>query len=107
MIREIRCQGSSRCFWRVLGSQRQEYVCYRNFCSCRAYFEHSKIGKAIDHHPVVSACCACANNIFVGALMCAYMFGCLFEVRSEEHTSELQSRPHLVCRLLLEKKKKA
>src|SRR3989442_11566177 len=26
--------------------------------------------------------------------------------RSEEHTSELQSRPHLVCRLLLEKKKR-
>src|SRR6266498_5293268 len=26
--------------------------------------------------------------------------------RSEEHTSELQSRPHLVCRLLLEKKNK-
>src|SRR2546422_7829026 len=29
------------------------------------------------------------------------------ERRSEEHTSELQSRLHLVCRLLLEKKKKA
>src|SRR5690625_872250 len=28
-----------------------------------------------------------------------------FGVRSEEHTSELQSRGHLVCRLLLEKKK--
>src|SRR5207253_9394584 len=28
------------------------------------------------------------------------------EHRSEEHTSELQSRGHLVCRLLLEKKKK-
>src|SRR2546422_3971498 len=28
------------------------------------------------------------------------------DVRSEEHTSELQSRLHLVCRLLLEKKKK-
>src|SRR2546429_6503724 len=28
-----------------------------------------------------------------------------FLVRSEEHTSELQSRLHLVCRLLLEKKK--
>src|SRR5436305_11699234 len=27
--------------------------------------------------------------------------------RSEEHTSELQSRPHLVCRLLLEKKKQS
>src|SRR5687768_17992812 len=28
------------------------------------------------------------------------------DTRSEEHTSELQSRLHLVCRLLLEKKKK-
>src|SRR3989442_9004545 len=28
------------------------------------------------------------------------------QARSEEHTSELQSRPHLVCRLLLNKKKK-
>src|SRR5690625_6480137 len=28
-----------------------------------------------------------------------------FRLRSEEHTSELQSRGHLVCRLLLEKKK--
>src|SRR5690625_7087270 len=28
------------------------------------------------------------------------------KLRSEEHTSELQSRGHLVCRLLLEKKKK-
>src|SRR5687768_18262970 len=39
--------------------------------------------------------------------------GCTMEdernwfVRSEEHTSELQSRLHLVCRLLLEKKKQA
>src|SRR2546422_8437662 len=30
----------------------------------------------------------------------------VYEKRSEEHTSELQSRLHLVCRLLLEKKKK-
>src|SRR2546422_6713844 len=35
-------------------------------------------------------------------------FGCApdDDARSEEHTSELQSRLHLVCRLLLEKKKK-
>src|SRR2546429_2461381 len=33
-------------------------------------------------------------------------FGRVAEDRSEEHTSELQSRLHLVCRLLLEKKKK-
>src|SRR2546429_4628061 len=32
---------------------------------------------------------------------------CSLPSRSEEHTSELQSRLHLVCRLLLEKKKKA
>src|SRR5690554_4899749 len=32
--------------------------------------------------------------------------GAISYLRSEEHTSELQSRPHLVCRLLLEKKKK-
>src|SRR5439155_18706376 len=31
--------------------------------------------------------------------------GTVRRVRSEEHTSELQSRGHLVCRLLLEKKK--
>src|SRR5687768_17989893 len=31
---------------------------------------------------------------------------CVLTYRSEEHTSELQSRLHLVCRLLLEKKKK-
>src|SRR5690554_6957423 len=31
--------------------------------------------------------------------------GSVMAIRSEEHTSELQSRPHLVCRLLLEKKK--
>src|SRR2546422_7488224 len=33
-------------------------------------------------------------------------FNGLTGLRSEEHTSELQSRLHLVCRLLLEKKKK-
>src|SRR2546429_2172942 len=32
--------------------------------------------------------------------------GGVVRIRSEEHTSELQSRLHLVCRLLLEKKKK-
>src|SRR5215208_7410380 len=39
-----------------------------------------------------------ASNLLGTALLGA--------TRSEEHTSELQSRGHLVCRLLLEKKKK-
>src|SRR3989449_8087146 len=34
------------------------------------------------------------------------LYGVRRDLRSEEHTSELQSRLHLVCRLLLEKKKK-
>src|SRR5690554_3993666 len=39
---------------------------------------------------------------------CDEAFPCeTVRLRSEEHTSELQSRPHLVCRLLLEKKNKA
>src|SRR5690554_6289159 len=40
-------------------------------------------------------------------LIFAYLVPVIFIslMRSEEHTSELQSRPHLVCRLLLEKKK--
>src|SRR5438309_8188572 len=37
--------------------------------------------------------------------MIAHKFGDVVLVRSEEHTSELQSQFHLVCRLLLEKKK--
>src|SRR3712207_8032989 len=35
----------------------------------------------------------------------SYLGGLELGERSEEHTSELQSRPYLVCRLLLEKKK--
>src|SRR6266702_8665114 len=40
------------------------------------------------------------------ARWCASSAACSITRRSEEHTSELQSRGHLVCRLLLEKKKK-
>src|SRR5260370_39284107 len=47
----------------------------------------------------------------VGAALTALIFarllqGAIAAVRSEEHTSELQSHLNLVCRLLLEKKKK-
>src|SRR5690242_21717916 len=45
------------------------------------------------------------NNIFLGGP--DYMGGdTAKKIRSEEHTSELQSHVNLVCRLLLEKKKK-
>src|SRR5260370_9895227 len=41
-----------------------------------------------------------------GAWMMSRVTGDRAEIRSEEHTSELQSHLNLVCRLLLEKKKK-
>src|SRR2546425_762211 len=46
-----------------------------------------------------------ASNIS-GLLLSAAVFSQIFLLRSEEHTSELQSLAYLVCRLLLEKKKK-
>src|SRR5690554_517844 len=46
------------------------------------------------------------EDLHLHALLAQQGFGPRGVGRSEEHTSELQSRPHLVCRLLLEKKKK-
>src|SRR2546422_6376526 len=49
------------------------------------------------------ACVSCPENV-TGANACVTPRTLLQYRRSEEHTSELQSRLHLVCRLLLEKK---
>src|SRR3712207_8734071 len=46
------------------------------------------------------------NSIRLEKSTFASSLSTLFWLRSEEHTSELQSRQYLVCRLLLEKKKK-
>src|SRR3989449_8533083 len=53
----------------------------------------------IDHQPTVPSTHSAPSAIVVTTMA-------LGAERSEEHTSELQSRLHLVCRLLLEKKKK-
>src|SRR2546429_1076293 len=45
------------------------------------------------------------KKIYFQILVSLVVGGSLLVLRSEEHTSELQSRLHLVCRLLLEKKK--
>src|SRR2546427_5348449 len=53
---------------------------------------------------------AASSTRAVAKLMRGIMAGCTHPAsssRSEEHTSELQSQSNLVCRLLLEKKKKA
>src|SRR2546430_12837685 len=50
--------------------------------------------------------CIGPNNIENWRLLEGHADQALQETRSEEHTSELQSQSNLVCRLLLEKKKK-
>src|SRR5690554_6990770 len=63
---------------------------------CRPLFQ------SVLHHVDTPVTCPARGMPASGAAGCAS--GALMQ-RSEEHTSELQSRPHLVCRLLLEKKK--
>src|SRR5206468_5075759 len=58
--------------------------------------------------PVTVSSCSSGNRPLsiartYAAASCAFAQRCLPENRSEEHTSELQSRSDLVCRLLLEK----
>src|SRR5258708_21714601 len=48
---------------------------------------------------------SCRQNIRTRCRNAHTCRGCARHARSEEHTSELQSPDHLVCRLLLEKKK--
>src|SRR5205807_10467976 len=70
------------------------------------------IANLIDQLPMCVADlghCGVVNNDFPsvrqGRLQLVHPFGTRPEIRSEEHTSELQSPCNLVCRLLLEKKK--
>src|SRR5690625_5759985 len=63
------------------------------------------IGEAIE--PIrkdILVCTKWSYPVFMDSFW--FVFLVLVRYRSEEHTSELQSRGHLVCRLLLEKKKK-
>src|SRR5215813_991297 len=66
------------------------------------HFNHTLALKAID----AGAHCIRLNPGNIGGREKVAEVAVKATARSEEHTSELQSRPHLVCRLLLEKKKK-
>src|SRR3712207_7979340 len=65
---------------------------------------HGKVA-SFGRGPVVAGTsCAWQSRTWSRRASCRRLPRC--ERRSEEHTSELQSRQYLVCRLLLEKKKK-
>src|SRR5687768_17978581 len=65
-------------------------------------FPYTTLFRSLGHQPA-TAVRRSAQRCFSGHLEPALVSS---RGRSEEHTSELQSRLHLVCRLLLEKKKK-
>src|SRR2546422_7559742 len=67
-------------------------------------FPYTTLFRSWQRRPVIAALGdAMPNTLLLAgtALLIDFTLG----LRSEEHTSELQSRLHLVCRLLLEKKK--
>src|SRR5690242_21633717 len=70
----------------------------------------SDIGESSDDETITSAIIALAHSlnlqVIAEGVETSTQLDFLKERRSEEHTSELQSHVNLVCRLLLEKKKK-
>src|SRR5690554_6141341 len=74
---------------------------------CDAVADHPNRENYLAAHPIAGTEYSGPKAAITGLLHGKVLSICEMEktsLRSEEHTSELQSRPHLVCRLLLEKK---
>src|SRR5699024_12802930 len=67
---------------------------------------HDALPISIKNHTAISDACPAYTNQNLSNQNTQYSSTLTLEARSEEHTSELQSRFDLVCRLLLEKKNK-
>src|SRR5258707_5372271 len=66
----------------------------------------NRLGIALDDTERFAAQLSKCKNLKLGGIFTHFASsGVFLDSRSEEHTSELQSRQYLVCRLLLEKKK--
>src|SRR2546422_3440719 len=84
----------------------------KHFLALLAYVVATLATQAVSHFGVNAAHYAAgtylrAQPIFALGVLSMLIQGSIMSyLRSEEHTSELQSRLHLVCRLLLEKKKR-
>src|SRR5947209_12081264 len=68
-------------------------------------FPYTTLFRSVNRSP--APVCRCSRSSRSGETCLRYISTWSYaSARSEEHTSELQSRQYLVCRLLLEKKKK-
>src|SRR3989338_2971342 len=76
---------------------------FRRFLGDEEVFAH-QFNRTGGHHLDGKKCDEEAAKAFKGHQ--SFFSDEVFHIRAEEHTSELQSQFHLVCRLLLEKKKK-
>src|SRR5690625_242263 len=76
------------------------------YCRIDVVFCHVAHPAAVWGGHLASRYSPCATQIRTDVVEHRVPPGNVFGGRSEEHTSELQSRGHLVCRLLLEKKNK-
>src|SRR2546422_5967378 len=88
-------------FFFFFSSRRRHTRCSRDWSSdvCSSDLRVRRL----DTPPKVDGGAVFGIDVRVPGMLVASIERC--PVRSEEHTSELQSRLHLVCRLLLEKKK--
>src|SRR5690554_7399913 len=75
----------------------------KDYSAAIKFFDDALIEKPLD--PEATQLKNQAKELIKGLQSEEEQYMALLNSRSEEHTSELQSRPHLVCRLLLEKKK--
>src|SRR3712207_7867917 len=73
--------------------------------TCRSPATASSPPWRLTSMPILKILSGGAAQGLVNALAPAFRAQTGHDIRSEEHTSELQSRQYLVCRLLLEKKK--
>src|SRR5256884_6332401 len=67
-------------------------------------FPYTTLFRSTEEHPCIADPSRC-ERLLARTFRLARFDAAETDSRSEEHTSELQSRLHLVCRLLLEKKK--
>src|SRR5690606_40473373 len=100
-IRDFHVTGVQTCALPISGKR----CTIHGFSGCPGKWIHHREGHCCGWRYGPGCCPGLSNAASrFGSLICLYNTTA-YNTRSEEHTSELQSRENLVCRLLLEKKK--